>query len=399
MTHAIVNVGDVCDQIRGVTYSKDEASNQPQAGYLPLLRANNITEAGLTFDDLVYVPVSRIKNIQRIRTHDVVIAASSGSLDVVGKAARANSDFEGAFGAFCKVLRPYDCIDPGYFAHFFQTQKYRRTVSALAAGANINNLRGEHLNNLQLPLPSIAEQIRIATILDKADALRFKRREAIAKLDQLLQSVFVDMFGDPVTNPKMWPLHPVGDVFSGFVGGQNVACPESGSSSYRILKVSAVTKKVFLAEQSKIAPDELIPDPDHIVQPGDLLFSRANTADLVAATAYVWETPPNIVLPDKIWKMIIRDQTKLDPLFAWELFKNHSFRHELSKRSSGTSGSMKNISKAKLVEVPMPLPPFNLQVKFSQFSRELHSQRRLIKIQSQGLEKFKSSLNLLTFGQ
>ena len=89
---ATVRVADLAEQIRGVTYGKDDASPNPISGYLPVLRAGNITNEGLTFDDLVFVPAKRISAKQKIRQNDILIAASSGSLDVVGKAARALAD-------------------------------------------------------------------------------------------------------------------------------------------------------------------------------------------------------------------------------------------------------------------------------------------------------------------
>src|SRR5207253_481292 len=135
---------------------------------LPVLRAGNITDEGLVFDDLIFVPAHRISEKQKIRRHDVVIAASSGSLDVVGKAAPALADYEAGFGAFCKVLRPNTKVDPSYFAHFFKTRDYRQRISVAAAGININNLRNEDLDQLELPLPSLPEQRRIAEVLDLA---------------------------------------------------------------------------------------------------------------------------------------------------------------------------------------------------------------------------------------
>ena len=103
---SLVPVAELAEQIRGVSYDKNDASTTPRPGYLPVLRAGNIADDGLVFNDLVYVPAGRVSAKQRIRQNDVVIAASSGSLDVVGKAARALSDYNGGFGAFCKVLRP-----------------------------------------------------------------------------------------------------------------------------------------------------------------------------------------------------------------------------------------------------------------------------------------------------
>ena len=115
-------------------------------------------------------------------------------------------DYEGGFGAFCKVLRPGPDVDPAYFAHFFLTQQYRQKVSKLAAGVNINNLRNEHLDEIQIPIPKLCEQQRLAGILDTAQALRDRRRAALTQLDTLNQSIFLDMFGDPGNNPNTWPI-------------------------------------------------------------------------------------------------------------------------------------------------------------------------------------------------
>ena len=135
--------------------------------------------------------------------HDVVVAASSGSLEVVGKAAPAcGLTSKAASVRSAKCCAPNSKVHPGYFAHFFKTRHYRQRVSAVAAGANINNLRNEHLDEFEIPLPQLEEQRRIATILDAAEALREKRRQSLAKLDTLTQSIFLDLFGDPIENPQ-----------------------------------------------------------------------------------------------------------------------------------------------------------------------------------------------------
>jgi type I restriction enzyme S subunit len=141
VTTQVARVGDIADQVRGVTYSKSEGSSEPRDGYVPIVRAGNLSEGRLTLNDLVYVPAQRVSDKQKLRRHDVVVATSSGSLDVVGKAVAATDDLEVGFGAFCKVLRPSGVVHPRYFAHFFQTPAYRSRMSRAAAGANINNLR------------------------------------------------------------------------------------------------------------------------------------------------------------------------------------------------------------------------------------------------------------------
>ena len=228
MSIPIVTIGSISEQIRGVSYSKTDASDIRLEGYLPILRAGNITESGLTFDDLVFVPSGKISNIQKIKKNDILIAASSGSLSVVGKAARALDDFNGGFGAFCKVLRPNAKVDPAYFANYFFTSEYRRKISSVAAGANINNLRNSDIDDLEIPLPPLAEQKRIAAILDKADAIRRKRQQAIELADEFLRSIFLDMFGDPVTNPKGWNVSNIGALCSVLTG----STPSRQENSY-----------------------------------------------------------------------------------------------------------------------------------------------------------------------
>ncbi|MFH1007978.1 MAG: restriction endonuclease subunit S [Candidatus Latescibacterota bacterium] len=218
MKTPLMRIGDLSEQVRGVSYGKQDASSEPLPGYLPVLRAGNITDDGLVFEDLVYVPAERISSKQKVRHHDVVIAASSGSIDVVGKAAPALADFDGGFGAFCKVLRPKSNVHPVYFAHFFKTKDYRRRVSALAAGVNINNLRNEHLDDMEIPIPPLAEQERIAEMLNRAEELRAKRRAALTYLDTLSQALFLDLFGNPATNTKEWTrksLKVLGKVTTG----------------------------------------------------------------------------------------------------------------------------------------------------------------------------------------
>ncbi len=208
----VVAVRDISEQIRGVTYVRSDASAVPRSDYSPILRANNIGEHGLLLEDLIFVPNARISPKQRIVPNDLVVAASSGSISVVGKTAQAREGFDGGFGAFCKVLRPGPDVDPHYFGHYFKTPYYRHVVSKLASGANINNLKKEHLDNLQILLPPLVEQKRVAGILDAADTLRSKRRETLAQLDSLVRSTFLNMFGDPVTNPKAWERKPLGEV-------------------------------------------------------------------------------------------------------------------------------------------------------------------------------------------
>jgi type I restriction enzyme S subunit len=261
-----------------------------------------------------------------------------------------------------KILKPKPEIDSKYLYH------YLRKIQLTDGGYDRHF---KYLKRIQIPIPfkdckpDLAEQKRIAAILDKADGIRRKRREALQLADDFLRSYFLDMFGDPVTNPKGWKVEPLSNFVERLDGGKNIAEADE-ETSFRVLKVSAVTGGEYRPEKSKPVPESFQIPPSYLVNEGDLLISRANTRELIGATAFVWETPSNIMLPDKIWKFIWKDEARLHPLFAHAVTKAGSFRNEMSKRASGTSGSMKNIAKPKLLSLPIPVPPIDLQNHFAQ---------------------------------
>lgn len=208
-----VYIKNIAEQIRGVSYKPTDVSATSADGYTAIFRANNITSTGLKTEDLVYIKNVCISDKQILRSGDILIAASSGSKSIVGKAVSITFNPEAAFGAFCKVIRPNaEKINPRYLGHFFQSTGYRRRISELAEGANINNIRNEDIDDLEIPLPPLHIQEQIADTLDKADALRRKDQELLQKYDELAQAIFYDMFGDPVKNDKSWTLRSIGSL-------------------------------------------------------------------------------------------------------------------------------------------------------------------------------------------
>ena len=148
---------ELCELIRGVSYTKGEESHTSGKGFVPLLRANNI-DRELKFDDIYYVPERYVKPKQLLQQGDALFAMSSGSKSVVGKAATVKKPFDGTFGAFCGVLRPSSQVDWNFFGYFFQTRYYRDRISKASAGVNINNLKREYFEAINFPLPPLSEQ-------------------------------------------------------------------------------------------------------------------------------------------------------------------------------------------------------------------------------------------------
>lgn len=108
----------------------------------------------------------------------------------------------------CKPQKAF----PSYIAYFLRSAEFLSFANTVVAGAKMPRMVMSEFWKYQVPLPPLDEQRRIAAILDKADTLRTKRREALAQLDRLAQSIFVDMFGDPVRNDKNWPTRSVSEI-------------------------------------------------------------------------------------------------------------------------------------------------------------------------------------------
>lgn len=183
---ALATVGDVAHFVRGVTYSKEHARGSAASGFVPVLRATNIGD-GLNYEDLVFVPDRFVADEQIVKNGDVVLAMSSGSKSVVGKAAVAKSPPRCGFGAFCGVIRPSEAIDHSLLGYYFQTKAYRNAISDVSKGSNINNLKADHVLCRPLPVPPKAEQARIASRIDELFSRIDEGERALERVQKLVE--------------------------------------------------------------------------------------------------------------------------------------------------------------------------------------------------------------------
>lgn len=390
MTQTTARVGDVAEQIRGVSYPKGDSSSEPGPGLVPILRAGNITDHGLTLEDLVYVPERCVSQRQRVREHDVLVAASSGSLSVVGKTAAANRDLDAAFGAFCKVLRPLPSIDPGYFRHFFLTPDYRRRVSAAAAGANINNLRGSDLDDLEIPLLPIDEQRRIAAVLDQADALRTKRREALDLLDTLAESIFLDMFGDSRMRDPEWPTVELSEIATFFAGG-SLPTGEPWANQlggYLMAKVSDLNLdgNERLLHRTNLWSEH--PGARSATSPaGAVVVPKRGGA--IGTNKKRLTTRPTVLDPNLMAIWPDADRVSASWLYQW-------FRmFDLLSIVSGSS--IPQLNKQDLAPLKLSLPPLEAQHEFDERVREIDALRTDAERSAERLDELFASLQHRAF--
>lgn len=384
----MARIRDIAEQIRGVSYSKDEASISPTAGHLPILRAGNITDDGLIFKDLVYVPCRRVSANQRLRRHDVVIAASSGSLDVVGKAAAVLQEFDGSFGAFCKVLRPGADIEPRYFAHFFKTVQYRRHVSTVAAGININNLRGEHLDDLQMPLPSLRDQRRIADILDRADTLRAKRRAALNQLRLLPQSIFVDMFGDPTLNPQGLPkgkLTSLGTLDRGVSKHRPRNAPQLLGGTHPLIQTGDIANCDGYIRTHTSCYSDLGLKQSKIWPAGTLCITIA--ANIAKTGILTFDA----CFPDSVVGFSAKSPATVEFIRIWFAFVQKHLEDDAPQ------SAQKNINLAVLRNLEVPIPSLDAQIEFARRVKAVENLKTTARLSLTELDDLFASLQHRAF--
>lgn len=266
---------------------------------------------------------------------------------------------------FKSIIPNADELDPIY--GFFALKFFTPQIVNQGRGATFSEVNKEIMENFCIPAPPIEEQQRIAGILARADRLWQLRRYALQLSEGYLQSVFLQMFGDPVTNPMGWEIRPLGKLLTTIDSGVSPVCQERPAldKEWGILKLGAVTTCNYLETENKAITYKTSPRMELEVKSGDLLFSRKNTYDLVGACAYVHHTRPKLMLPDLIFRLQIEDKKELDPIYLWQLLIFPTKRKMVQRLAGGSAGSMPNISKGRLNTVEIPLPSPELQSKFA----------------------------------
>ncbi|WP_255443596.1 restriction endonuclease subunit S [Tessaracoccus sp. MC1679] len=358
----MVPLGEVVRPVQ--SWNPRSRPNEPIA-YVDLSAVDNQTKAIIAPTSVLGCDApSRAR--QRLNAGDILVSTVRPNLNSV---ATVPSNLDGATASTgFTVLRPdVGRVAGRYLFHWVQAPQFVADLVRKATGASYPAVSDRIVKESKVPLPALDEQRRIAAILDKADAMRAKRRQVLAHLDALTQAIFHDMFGDPNHSQE---TERFGDVAS-LVGGRNlVADDPDAPSDFRVLKISAVTSERFRPAESKPLPLGYVPPSEHLVRAGDLLMSRANTAELVGAVALVESEIEHTALPDKIWRFVWLDDQRV-PRFYRALFRTPSMRRRISQLASGTGGSMKNISKAKLEDLLLPSVPLGRQLEFERRARSI----------------------------
>lgn len=300
---------------------------------------------------------------QVICTDDVLVSTVRPNLNGV---ALVPEDYDAAVAStgFC-VLRPNKkLLDPLFLFHWVRSSAFVAEMVRRATGASYPAVTDRIVQQSSIPLPPLPEQSRIAVILDQADALRTKRREVLAKLDEMVQATFLTMFGDPVTNPLDWNdallLGEVTDIVSGITKGREVngealrEVPYLAVSNVQDQHLNLTVVKTIEATEREIERYKLKKD--------DLVITEGGDPDKLGRGVLWNDELEECIHQNHIFRIRLTSD-ELHPIFlAWLVGSQRGKRYffRAAKQTTGIA----SINMSQLRAFPLLVPPKKIQKNF-----------------------------------
>lgn len=290
------------------------------------------------------------------------------------------------------LLGKSDRLDQRYLWHWLG--HIAPELKAKGRGATFLQVNKSDIGSLEIPLPSLREQRRIAAILDNADALRAKCRETIAKLDQIQKSVFVELFGDLLANPKGWNVIPLGEcvpaINVGHVGPTSHGYRDEGHG-IRFLRTQNVRKnRIDISEVRYISEEFHRQLRKSELRPSDVLVSRVGANRGMAAVV-----PRELEGANCANIVIVRSGDKLCPAYLSELINGPYGEKTLLGDSVGAAQGVINVG--TLLRWKVPVPTIDVQRKFSAVVATAEKQQELKRSQLACLDALFNSLQTHAF--
>ena len=360
---ALAQLGEIADLQAGVGFPVNLQGRS--SGDYPVAKVGDISRVGRSSESVINASENYIDEGDLAHLKARPIPPGSVLFAKIGEAIRHNHRVI----AGCELLVdnnamaaiPNKKVESRYLYHFLRTVDFYGLSSATTVPA----LRKSKLERLPVPLPPLPEQQRITEILNKADVMRAKRQATIAQLDTLTQSIFLDMFGDPATNPKEWPrpsLLTFLETAEVFVDGDWVESKDQDSDGdVRLIQLADIGDGIYLDKSSRFLTSDtarrLRCTPLRI---GDILIARMPDP-LGRACQFPGDARDAVTVVDVC---IIRPGPK-GPHPTWLMccINTPGFRSLIAREATGTTRS--RISRGNLSRLPVIAPPIALQQEFA----------------------------------
>jgi len=258
-------------------------------------------------------------------------------------------------------------LDINYFKIFLGTNKFKSQLRKLITGSAQLNFGPSHLRKVKIPLPPLDDQKRIAHLLDKVEGLIARRKQHLQQLDDLLKSVFLEMFGDPITNPRKFPVRKLSEFYINPKEGTK--CGPFGSALKKDELVSSgipvwnmdnidLSGRMVLPFRMWIAEEKYKDLASYSVIDGDIIISRAGTVGKMCVARMSGK--PAIISTNLIR---LRLGDKLRPLHVVSLMTYCKGR--VGRLKTGADGAFTHMNTGILDKLEFPYPPIDLQDHFA----------------------------------
>ena len=300
---------------------------------------------------------------QIVNANDVLVSTVRPNLNGV---AVVSDELEGATAStgYCVLRADNSTLYFRYLYHWVKTNSFIEDMMKKATGANYPAISDKIIKESKIPLPPLAEQKRIAAILDKADSLRRKNQQAIQLADQFLSAVFLDMFGDPVTNPRGWDeveLKEIADIRSGVTKGKKIDLSIAVTLPYmRVANVQDGYLDLSSIQNITVSSNDA---KKCQLEKGEILLTEGGDPDKLGR-GYIWNNEiENCIHQNHIFSVRINDKNKIRPEFLSAVIASQRGKRYFLKVGKQTTG-IATINKSVLSEFNPFIPPIEIQDEF-----------------------------------
>jgi type I restriction enzyme S subunit len=296
------------------------------------------------------------------------------------------------------VLRPGRDVDGQYLFWMIWGRHFRQSAQANMTGsAGQKRVPAGFFGRYEIPVPALAEQKRIAAILDAANALRVKRRASIDQLDEVIQSTFLEMFGDPVTNRKKWTdtvlLGEVADITSGLTKGRKLRNQSTREVPY-LAVVNVQDRHLILDPLKTIEATESEIEKYRLMR-NDLLLTEGGDRDKLGRGTLWQDELPECIHQNHIFRLRLHDERLMPVFLNWLVGSDRGKRYFLSQAKQTTGIASINLSQLK--RFPLLLPPLQLQQRFASIVEAVESHKVSLRTQCAELDSLFASLQMRAF--
>ena len=368
-----IRIGDVCDILNGYAFKSE---NYARSG-IRIIRISNVQKGYIEDTTPAFYPIETADLDRFMLEQGDLLVSLTGN---VGRVAILGKELlPAALNQRVACLRlKSDKISKNYLFHILNSNFFEQQCIMASNGVAQKNLSTEWLKNYEVPCYERDQQEKIVMVLSTIQSVISGRKHELQKLDDLVKARFVELFGNPISNPMKWDIYQLEECLERIDNGKSFICsdkPRTGDNP-AILKLSAATYGDYRPNENKALLDESLFVESSEVHAGDLLFTRKNTPELVGTAAYVQNTPPKLMMPDLIFRLVPNE--KVNAVFLWQLINCKEFRPVIQAISGGSAKSMSNISKERLGKIKVICPPRGLQDSLIPFVKRVDKSKAVI---------------------